>query len=209
VLGKAVSRAKLASEGAPFLPASEARRSSNSQAKDAVSRSCSSLLITRARNSMNYKRRDLVAKDGTIITPDFEFSITCEQDRDNPSSALITRQLVNISPTIIENEAFNEVFNDYFDELTFDFDKPVNIKNLIDRIEDLDSDKIHVEYPSDCSHCSIEIDDSPFEIRVARHSLTVQTPRPTSPKLLVETFFDAQKKLSGTPVIRAIAPSSI
>ena len=134
--------------------------------------------------------------------------MTCEQDRENPGSALITRQLINISPTIIENEAFNQVFDKYFNELTFDFNKPLNIEELIDRIEDLNSDKIHVEYPSDYSHCDIEIDGVPFKIRVRQRSLTVQTPRPTSPKHLVETFFDAQKQLSGTPVIKAIAPRS-
>ncbi len=90
----------------------------------------------RIRGSMNYKRRDIDATDGRIITPDFEFLITCEQNRDNPGSALITQQLINIAPTIIENEAFNEVFKNCFDELTFEFNKPVNIKDLIDRIED-------------------------------------------------------------------------
>ena len=111
--------------------------------------------------------------------------------------------MINISPAIVENDAFNEGFEDYFDELTLDFNKPVNIEEFIDRIEDLDLDKIEGDYPSDCSHCGIEIDGSPFKIKVTRRSLTVQTPRPTSPKLLVETFFEAQKQLSATPVIKA------
>jgi hypothetical protein len=152
-------------------------------------------VFERIRSSMNYKRRDLTAKHGRIITPDFEFAITSEQDRDNPGSALITRELINISPAIVENEAFNEVFENYFDELTFEFNKPVNIEELIDRIEDLDLD-------------DIEIDGSAFKIKVTPASLTVQTPRPASPKLLVETFFDAQKQLSATPVIKAITAGS-
>lgn len=165
-------------------------------------------VFERIRDTMDYKRRDIIAKHGRIVTPDFEFSVTCEQDRDNPGSALITRQLINISPAIVENDAFNEVFADYFDELTFDFNKAVNIEELIDRIEDLDSDKIEIEYPSDCSHCDIEIEGSPLKIRITPGNLTVQTQRPVSPKLLVETFFEAQKQLSATPVIKAITAGS-
>jgi hypothetical protein len=165
-------------------------------------------VFERIRSSMNYKRRDLTAEQGRIITPDFEFSITCEQDRDNPGSALITRQLINISPSIVENDAFNEVFDDYFDELTFEFNKPVNIKDLIDRIEDLNSDDIDVDFSADCSYCEIKIDGSPFTIKVTRHSLTMQTPGSTSPKLLVQTFFEAQKQLAATPVAKAIAAPS-
>jgi hypothetical protein len=165
-------------------------------------------VFERIRDTMKYKRRDLIAKHGRIVTPDFEFSVTCEQDRDNPGSALITRQLINISPAIVENEAFNEVFADYFDEMTFDFNKAVNIEELIDRIEDLDSDKIELEYPSDCSYCDIEIEGSPLKIRITPGNLTVQTQRPASPKLLVETFFEAQKQLSATPVIKAITAGS-
>jgi len=33
----------------------------------------------------------------------------------------------------------DEAFKDYFDELTFEFDKRVNIKDLIDRVEDFDT----------------------------------------------------------------------
>ncbi len=163
-------------------------------------------VFERIRDTMKYKRRDLIAKHGRIVTPDFEFSVSCEQDRGNPGSALITRQLINISPAIVENDAFNEVFEDYFDELTFDFNKPVNIEELIDRIQDLDLDKIELDYPSDCSHCDIEIDGSAFKIKVTRRSLTVQTPRPTSPKLLVETFFDAQSSSRPRQLLRPLRP---
>jgi len=165
-------------------------------------------VFERIRTSMNYKRRDLTAKNGRIITPDFEFSVTCTQDRDDPTSALITRTLINISPTIVGDKAFNEVFDNYFDELTFDFNKSIDIEHLIDHIEDLESDKIDVSYPADCSECEIEIKDSPFTIKVTPGSLTIQTPGMKSTKLLLETFFDVQKQLSATPMIKAIAASS-
>lgn len=165
-------------------------------------------IFNRIRASMKYKRRDLNPKGGRIVTPDFEFSIRCAQDPEDPGTALITRQLTNISPAIIEDEDFNKVFNDSFDELTFEFNKRVVIKDLIDRIEDLDLDEIELDYPPDCSYCEISIENSPLTIKVEPDSLTVHTTRTSSPKLLLETFFDVQKQLAGTPVMKAIAPDS-
>jgi hypothetical protein len=84
----------------------------------------------------------------------------------------------------------------------------VLFKDLIDRMEELESDKIKLDYPPNCSHCEVEIEGFPFTINVTSRSLSVQTQRPTSPKLLVQTFFDAQRQLIGTPVIRAISAGS-
>ena len=70
------------------------------------------------RNTMSYKRKDLTAESGRIIAPDFEFSVAVAQDPEDPSSAVITRQLINISPAIVGDESFNEVFDDSFNELT-------------------------------------------------------------------------------------------
>ncbi|MBN1653527.1 MAG: caspase family protein [Deltaproteobacteria bacterium] len=165
-------------------------------------------MFERIRTSMKYKRRDLTAESGCIITPDFEFSVNCAQDPDDPGSALITRRLIKISPAIVDDDAFNEVFDDYFDELTFDFAKANNVEDLIDRIEDLNLDKIDLTYPPDSSYCEIKIKGSPLKIKVTAYSLTVYTAQMTSPKLLVESFFDVQKQLSGTPVLKAIAASS-
>ena len=160
-------------------------------------------VFNRIRNSMSYKRRDVKAEDGSIITPDFEFSITCEQDKDEPGTALLTSRLTNIAPTIVEDDAFNTVFGDFFDELTFEFNKRIDIKALIDRLEDVE--KVELDYPPDCSYCDIEIDGYPSTLQVTRDSLTVQTVKPQSPKLLLQSFFDAQKQLAGTPIIKAIA----
>jgi hypothetical protein len=128
-----------------------------------------------------------------------------EQDHDDPSMAAISRQLINISPKIVGDDAFNLVFEETFDELTFQFTKEVIVEDLIDQIEALNLDKIELDYPADCSHCEISIDGSPLSIQVTPHSLTVQNPEAASPKLLVESFFTVQKQLAGSPVLKAIA----
>jgi hypothetical protein len=159
-------------------------------------------------NTMNYKPKDLPTGSGRIIAPDFEFSVAVAQDPKDPSSAVITRQLTNISPAIVGDDSFNEVFDASFNELTFEFKKGIGVEDLIDRIEELDLDNINVTYPADGSYCEIEIDGSPLKIQVTPRSLTVHTQRAISPKLLVESFFDVQKKLAGTPVLKAIASTS-
>jgi len=160
----------------------------------------------RIRASKKYKRRDITAEDGRIVTPDFEYAVYCEQDSKQPGSAIIKQQLINVSPAIVSDDNFNEVFEDIFDELTFEFSRPVSVKDLIDRIEDLDSDKLSIDYPSDASRCEIEIEDSDFTIEVTRKSLTLQTPETRSPKLLLGMFFEAQKQLSETPLTKFISP---
>jgi hypothetical protein len=162
-------------------------------------------VFERIHGAMTYKRRDLAAGAGRIVTPDFEYVVNVAQDREDPSMAVISRQLINISPTIVGDDAFNVVFEDTFDELTFEFTKQVNVEDLIDQIEDLNLDKVDLDYPADCSYCDISIDGLPLSIRVTPDSVTVHNPIAASPKLLVESFFTVQKQLAGSPVLKAIA----
>lgn len=161
-------------------------------------------VFERIRRLMKYKRRDLTAAAGRIVTPDFEFAVECRQDPDDPAMAVISRRLTNISPSIIGDDVFNEVFEDFFNELTFEFTKGVNLEELIDQIEDLDLDKIELDYPADCAYCDITIDGSPLSVRLSPGSIIVSTTDPTSPKLLIESFFEVQKQLTGSPVLKAI-----
>lgn len=162
-------------------------------------------VFQRIRDNMKYKRRDLSTGHGKILTPDFEFSVECAQDADNPSMAVLSRRLTNITPTIVSDDAFNDVFDDSFEELTFEFTKGVNLEDLIDQIEDLNLDKIDLDYPADCSYCDINIEGSPHTVRLTPGSIIVSTGNASSPKLLLESFFDVQKRLAGSPVLKAIA----
>lgn len=165
-------------------------------------------IFERIRLNMNYKRRDLVTDDGHISTPDFEFWVECTQDPDEPAMANIEKRLTNISPGIVDDDGFNAVFDNSFDNLTYEFMARIDVEDLIDQFEELEMDTIEIEYPSDFSHCEITIDESDVGIRITAHELTVHSPDPTSPKLLVQSFFEVQKKLAGSPVLRYIEKSS-
>lgn len=162
----------------------------------------------RIREGMKYKRRDIMATAGRIVTPDFEYLVEVTQDREDPGKVMISRQLINISPSIIGDDAFNDVFKDYFDDLTFEFTMSVDLKDVIDRVEDLELGGIDLDYPADCSYLDITIGGPSPKVRVTPHALTVHGPNKTSPKLLMESFFAVQQKLIGTPVLKAITQSS-
>jgi hypothetical protein len=165
-------------------------------------------VFRRIRNTMGYKRKDISAAHGRIVTPDFEYFVQCNQDAGDPTIAVMSRRLTNISPAIVGDDAFNKVFDDCFNELTFEFAKAVNLEDLIDQIEELESNEIELNYPPDCSYCDVTIGGSSLRIRVAPQSIVVGSGSPTSPKLLMESFFDVQKQLTGSPVLKAIACKS-
>ena len=160
------------------------------------------------RAEMNYKRKDLIVDEGHMVTPDFELWVECVQDPEDPASAIISRQLTNISPAIVDNDAFNKVFDKSFRELNFEFENNVNVADLIDQLEDLDMDAVELTYPADNSYCELTVEGSPLTIRITDDNLTVRASKAAAPRQLVQSFFDVQKALTGSPVLKAIADSS-
>jgi hypothetical protein len=153
---------------------------------------------------LKYKRKDLIVEDGHIVTPDFEFWVECNQDSEDPGLAVISHQLTNIEPTIVEDDGFNKVFESGFEDLVFTLNNSTDVKGLIDHLEDLDLDTIQLKYPADCSYCDLILEGSKLGIRITAGSLTVHAPKATAPKQLVQSFFDVQKALVGSPVLKAI-----
>lgn len=162
----------------------------------------------RIRASMNYKRKDTVVDTGHIVTPDFEFWTECAQDPDDPAMAVISHRLTNISPGIIDDDGFNQVFEDAFDDITFKFRKEVDIEDLIDQLEELAAKNVKLDFPADCSYCDLAIEGSDLEIRISANTVTIQAPDAASPKKLVQSFIKVQKALAGSPVQKAIAGTS-
>ena len=154
------------------------------------------------KENLGYKRKDVACGSGKVITPDFEYTASCCQDEETPSDALLTEEITNIKPHILQDDAFNEVFDNQFNELVFDFPRDVQVGDLIDAIEEADLDEIKVNYPSDASWCEIRVQGHQGVIRVTEGELALRTTTKNCPKELVETFYDAQKKLGGTATMK-------
>jgi hypothetical protein len=69
----------------------------------------------------------------------------------------------------------------------------------------LPPDKIELDYQADCSYCDITIDGSSHSVRLTPGSIVVSADNSKSPKQLLESFFEVQKQLGGSPVLNAIA----
>jgi hypothetical protein len=156
------------------------------------------------KENLKYKLRDIIAEDGRIITPDFEYAVFCLQDEDDPEDALVTEELVNIKPSIIEDERFNRVFDRKFSQVVFELSKKIKVRTLITEIEDLGRNDISVDYDKSSSWCEISFETSQFTVRVEADRLTFNGPELDSPRGLVDGFLATQKLLIGTPVLLAL-----
>jgi hypothetical protein len=134
--------------------------------------------------------------------------VECAQDSEDPASAVISHRLTNISPKIIDDDGFNQVFESSFDDITFEFKTEVDVADLIDQLEELDAKNVELDYPADCSYCDLTIEGSKLEIRISATGVTIHAPEATAPKKLVQSFISVQKALAGSPVQKAIAGSS-
>lgn len=156
------------------------------------------------RTSMGYLRKDITVGHGKIITPDFEYTVECRQDEEQPELAIITKSLTNISPNIVMKDEFNELYVDAFSELVFDFIQGINLQEFIDEIETRKPKEIALNYPYDCSYCDVMLKGFSHVIHMTPISVAIRSSDVLAPKILLEAFFEMQKKLTGTPVVQAL-----
>jgi hypothetical protein len=156
------------------------------------------------RNAFGFRRRDLDTRGpkdggGSIITPYFDYEVTVSLNPEEPSEVIWSRQVVNIrEPDKILTEEFDQVFSGIFDTLEFFSGQVVNIENIIDQIEDLDDDKLSVDYDKDFTCCAIQIAGLECTIHLTRETFRLVQKTARSPKLMVESFFTIQRKLIDT-----------
>jgi hypothetical protein len=123
---------------------------------------------------------------------------------DLPSMAVIREELLNVKPSVFENEGFNRVFDSRFSQIVFVFPHKVDTKSLIDLIEGPDSDDIKIDYDKSSSWFTLAFEDLPFSVRVERREFVFESPEMKTPKELLQGFYDVQKLIEGTPLIPAL-----
>jgi hypothetical protein len=153
------------------------------------------------KEHMEYKRRDLRAESGRIVTPDFEYATFCTQDKDDPSRAIITEELINVKASVVANDGFNRVFDGRFSQIVFEFRHGVDTQSLIDLIEELDRDDIEIEYDKSGSWFTLSFEDSAISVRVEEHEFVFESSGMKTPRELLQGFHDVQKLMEGTPLI--------
>ena len=120
------------------------------------------------RNKMGYSRQELSSNTesgaGSIITPDFDYSVTMTLDSDDPSTAILSRVLSNIkTPNLIDSPEFGEVFAKRFSSLELTLKEKIKIDEWIDKIEMLKGQgqlaDMQIDYPRDSSYCEIRFEE--------------------------------------------------
>lgn len=116
------------------------------------------------KDEMNYKRREIrfSQEDGSaeFNTPDFTIEISIDQDERTVSQYRRLIKLTNINPNFIITDRFNDAFSDFFDTLYIEIDSYINVDNIIDFLED---NNINVDYDSEASYCSFEINNTVYK----------------------------------------------
>ena len=167
-------------------------------------------LFQSLKESFGYKRRDIKLDDDyeavSIITKDFTVNIWIAISPEDCSEYIINTEVTEIqNPTSINSSEFNDVFSDSFNSLTFHFHKAFDIEKLIDAIEDIDDEEvISVHYPGDLSSCTIEIAGVDNPLYITSHSFSIRSHKCVEPKILIESFRDAQVLLINTYELRML-----
>jgi hypothetical protein len=152
-------------------------------------------LFSKIKSTFGYTRREIKCESGKIVTPDFEYTVSCAQHKEDPSLATLTEEITNLKSRIVHDERFNKVFSGTFDELVLELSSGIEVEKVIDAIEGSDSDEIEVEYPSDVSYCTISFKDGADTIRITDCELIIESSLKKSPKELVEIFHVVHKRL--------------
>ena len=163
------------------------------------------------KDEMEYTRKQIKVEsdtgEGSIITPDFTYTISISLDPDDTSSFIIQRQLTEIAnPSVVASEQFNSVFKKLFNRLVFRFAKGINIEELIDKVESLPKGRnIKVDYdPSDLSECTLQIVGLNYTIKVEAHQISIISDYSTEPRGLIEAFKETRRAINQNSEIKFI-----
>jgi hypothetical protein len=164
----------------------------------------------RIQERMEYTRKELTVSgcgegdyEGAIETPDFTYTVDISQSVDDPSEYIIKRSLLDvINPDIIKDAEFNKLFDGHFRELSFNFDKRIDMDKMIDRIEAKKKETgVKLKYnPGDTSRVRIILPASVNEIIVEPYSIKITVPHATSPAKLVEVYKETQLLLDSAKI---------
>jgi Caspase domain len=153
------------------------------------------------REQMGFKRKDLEAAaerdgQGFVRTPVFDYTVGVSLDPADPTEVVWRREVSHIQdPAMIRGPGFQAVFGTTFDTLVFEFTAPLDIAELVDRLEEEPIAGVHVRSSIDASACEITLDGFAGAIQVQADRLTI-TGRSATAAALVDQFFEFQRRFS-------------
>jgi len=167
-----------------------------------------------ARSIFGYKRKNIsleVASPNAVLSAkDFTFELTYALDESDPASYTVVRSLHGLRSTdFAATDECETVFAQQFTELAFVLTKGASVESVIDAVEGLasgDDEGLEVEYPSDCSDCTLVVAGVSATVRFDGSELAMVFPRSGSPRELLEAFVAVRDAFALTkkPVLAAL-----
>lgn len=150
-------------------------------------------LFQAARQHLGYKRKEvsLMADAGMaqLKAKDFMLEIRCELDEEDSSQYYIETEVKKVaSKDLLEDAAFTAVVGSRFDRLRIELKGRVSVEAVIDAVEENGSGDLNVNFPSDCSSCTVRIDGLDADVFIDGRVLEVRYGRLTTAAALVAAF---------------------
>jgi hypothetical protein len=153
------------------------------------------------KNGFRFKRREVTANTGELCgiieTPYFRYRLRLDFHPDDFGKVVWLRIVDEIAELAqITNPVFLEVFGRQFHSLELASSQPFPLEEIVDRIEDLESDSISVSYDKDLTWCEIGFSSGKIPIRLAGNRLQISSPlRDVTPGELLELLSEIQSQV--------------
>lgn len=137
------------------------------------------MMFAECRATMGYRRKDVEVElgddgQGTMRTPDFEYSVSATCDDDDPSRVRWTREVGQITnPSLIRTPEYEQLFGKLFDMLVFEFESPIDLPRIVDRLEDAPIEGMQLDINSNADACTIQLKGFPGSIELEPTTLTI------------------------------------
>lgn len=165
------------------------------------------------KTAFKFKRADLQSSnvgDGaaTIVTPYFNYSITIGLDPEDISQVKVSRTVDDVKqPSQLFTAAFSKVFAGVFDTVRLDSPTPIDLPGLVDRIEELNDERIELDYDPQVTYCRLRVQGVSGAVTVQSRSLSIVHTRPQSPQVLLRSLLSLQAILGEEHDMRLLPPA--
>lgn len=148
------------------------------------------------KNTMGYKKSEIVNSPSGFTTEHFQYSVSIDLDPEDTSLVRWNHCIEKMTDKdVIFSDEFAGVFKPFIDTVEFEFPTEFDVSAFIDRIEDLDSDKITVYEERGVDACEVHIDGFDGMLVVTPESVRVTGISDATPRELLEGMRSAQKLL--------------
>jgi len=131
----------------------------------------------RVRRELGYKRKDVSFEleepgEGMLQTPDFDYRISASVSPERAGEVTWSRE-VALRSGLATDPALVNALGEELDTVIIRFSTPLEVTEIIDRIEEQDNADYQVEYDLGCEWCEISIRTIPATVRVSRSELRI------------------------------------